>query len=173
MYDERETQSVELAVAVLERFEGCKLVPYNCPANVCTIGIGTTRYENGQPVRRNDPPISRARAIALAAKDLAEAQRAVRRLVRVAINAHQEAALILFTQNLGEGAFGGSTLLRKLNAGDVNGAQLEFRKWNKMRVNGVLIPARGLTIRRYAESLIFGGVAPLDAYAQAERMFPG
>ena len=165
------SKAVDIAVSILESFEGCKLAPYNCPAGVCTIGIGTTRYENGQPVRKGDAPITKARALALAAKDLKEAEAAVDRLVHVPVNDSQKAALILFTQNLGAGALGGSTLLKKLNVGDFNGAQLEFRNWNNIRVGGKLVPAKGLTIRRYAESLIFAGVDPTTAYQNANRMF--
>lgn len=36
------------------------------PGDVPTIGHGSTRYEDGRPVRLTDPPITRERAVALA-----------------------------------------------------------------------------------------------------------
>lgn len=49
--------------------------------------------------------------------------------MQVYLTANQKAALIDFVYNLGAGAFGSSTLLKKLNAGDYKGAADEFPKW--------------------------------------------
>ena len=45
-------------------------------------------------------------------------------------------------------------MLRKLNAGDYDGAAREFRKWNKN--DGKVV--RGLTRRRVAEECLFRGM---------------
>jgi lysozyme len=164
---------VEMAVTVLESFEGCSLRPYNCPTGHCTIGIGSTRYPNGVPVRISDPPITRDKALAMAATDLASAERSVRRLVKVPLNDYQLAALILFTQNLGEGSLAGSTLLRMVNAGDFEGAAGQFRLWDHGRVGGQLVSLPGLTIRRIAEAMIFQGIEPLVAFQVAEAKTRG
>jgi GH24 family phage-related lysozyme (muramidase) len=77
----------------------------------------------------------------------------VNRLVTVEINQNQFDALVDFTFNLGSGALAGSTLLKKLNAGDYEGAANEFKRWN--HVNGK--PSKGLTRRRAAEEKMFLG----------------
>lgn len=77
------------------------------------------------------------------------------RLVRLPVNNHQFGGLLVFAFNAGLGALGQSTLLRKLNAGDVAGAAEEFLRWDKARVNGVLKPLAGLTRRRRAERALF------------------
>jgi lysozyme len=57
------------------------------------------------------------------------------------------AAIIDFTFNLGVGRLKGSTLRRKVNAGDWEAVPAELRKWT--RGGGVVL--RGLVIRREAE----------------------
>jgi lysozyme len=48
-----------------------------------------------------------------------------------------------------------STLLKKLNAGDFDGAANEFLKWTKARKNGVPVVLPGLVRRRIAEQTLF------------------
>jgi lysozyme len=71
--------------------------------------------------------------------------------VHVDVNEHELAALTSFAYNLGVGAMKRSTLLRKLNSGDREGAAHEFHRWNRAG-NRVL---RGLTRRREAEAKEF------------------
>jgi hypothetical protein len=73
--------------------------------------------------------------------------------VQVIVNDDQFAALVCFCFNVGPGSegFGGSTLLRKLNAGDYQGAAEQFPRWNK----GGGEPMLGLTRRRLAEQALF------------------
>ena len=76
-------------------------------------------------------------------------------------------ALVSFVYNLGAGALEGkkdkktgkitpSTLLKKLNAGDYNGAAKEFTKWNKVTdAKGKKVALAGLTARREREKALF------------------
>ncbi len=82
-----------------------------------------------------------------------EFEPAVRRYVRVPLKQHQFDALVSLSFNIGAGAFHRSTLLRKLNAGDVAGAAQQFHvwKWAGGRVQS------GLIIRRAAERALFEG----------------
>lgn len=59
----------------------------------------------------------------------------------------RKAALTSFAYNIGIGAFCKSTLVRKLNAGDVEGACAELPRWTKAK--GVTLP--GLVTRRNQE----------------------
>jgi peptidoglycan hydrolase-like protein with peptidoglycan-binding domain len=83
---------------------------------------------------------------------------AVRARVSVPLTQNQFDALVSFTFNVGAGAFGGSTLLKRLNAGDYAGGADEFGKWTK---SGGKVFA-GLVRRRTEEAALFrGGAAPV------------
>ena len=64
----------------------------------------------------------------------------------------QQATFVDFVHNLGPGAFDGSTMRRKLLAGDVVGACRENPRWNKGTVNGVSAVLPGLKVRRDASA---------------------
>jgi lysozyme len=60
-------------------------------------------------------------------------------------------ALVSLVFNIGCGAFGRSTLLRHLNAGDHHAASKQFTAWN--RAGGRVVA--GLVRRREAEQMLF------------------
>ncbi len=132
---------------LIKSFEGLELKAYKCPANVLTIGYGST----GAHVKPN-MVLTEKQAENLLCQDLVRFERAVTRLVTVPITQNQYDALVSFTFNLGEGNLSKSTLLKRVNARDFAGAQKEFAKWNK--ANGVVLS--GLTRRRAAEARLFG-----------------
>ena len=116
-----------------------------------TIGFGSTRDSSGAPVTADTPPVTEDDARALAKRDLLSAAAEVTRDVQVTLNDQQTAALEDFIYNLGAGNFRSSTLLRKLNAGDYDGAAAEFDKWD--RAGGQVLA--GLLRRRQAETDLF------------------
>lgn len=61
--------------------------------------------------------------------DLQPVKKGVDGLVKVPLGEYQRAALYSFTYNVGLNAFSKSTMLKKLNAGDVEGACDEMRRW--------------------------------------------
>lgn len=65
--------------------------------------------------------------------------------------AYQRAGALLFTYNVGVGGFCGSTARKRFDAGDMAGACAALLPWDKARVNGVLRPVKGLTMRRNRE----------------------
>jgi len=140
------SQAVQLARPLTMKSEGLRLVAYLCPADKWTIGYGHTGRDVKPGLR-----ITEQRAVELLEADLASAATTVRRLVRVPLSAPQEAALIDFVFNLGEGNLATSTLLRKLNAGDYASVPAQLRRWTKGRVKGVLKDLQGLIDRREAE----------------------
>lgn len=73
------------------------------------------------------------------------------RCVHVAVPEEVRSAFIQWSYNVGTGAACGSTAVRKLNAGDTEGACNALMAWNKARVNGKLQEVRGLTLRRERE----------------------
>lgn len=118
---------------------------YRCPANVLTIGYGCTEGIREGEVWTKQQAQDRFRA------ELAKRERAVDRLATVDLNQNQFDALVSFSYNCGSAALGGSTLLKKLNAGDSEGAARAFAAWNKG--GGKVLP--GLVRRRAAEAALF------------------
>jgi lysozyme len=96
--------------------------------------------------------MTQEQADALLMKDIARFQDGVNKLVTYKpLTQNQFDSLVDFAFNLGLGNLGSSTLLRKLNAGDVKGAADEFLRWN--RAGGQVLA--GLTRRRQAERDLF------------------
>lgn len=116
-------------IDLIKKFEGYSPVPYLCPARVWTIGYGSTRYENGNPVKPTDPPIDEARAIKIMQTTLKGYEDAVTRYVTVNLTQNQFDALVDFAYNLGNKALLNSTLLKRINAGNFLAANNEFGKW--------------------------------------------
>lgn len=142
------TDAVQVAAALARRFEGLRLSPYLCSAGVPTIGFGATYYEDGTSVTLRDPPISKERAEALLLWMVRRVYLpAVMKLCPAVDKPQRIAALIDFTFNLGVGRLKGSTLRRKVNAGDWEAVPAELRKW----VLGSGKKLRGLVLRREAE----------------------
>lgn len=141
----------ENCLAIIKEFEGFKARPYRCPAGVWTIGYGSTWYPDGRAVGQFDDAITEDEAGALVLATLGQYERAVSEAVTVPLEQHEFDALVDFTYNCGVGNFRGSTLLRKLNAGDREGAAAEFGKW--VRGGGKVLP--GLVRRRKAEADLF------------------
>lgn len=141
-------------IDLIKQFEGYSAKPYLCPAKVWTIGYGSTRYENGTPVKRDDEPIDEARAIKIMQTTLKGYEDAVNRYVSVKLNQNQFDALVDFAYNLGNKALLNSTLLKRINEGNFLAANNEFGKW--VFSNGDKL--QGLARRREAERLLFSSM---------------
>ena len=135
---------------LIKQFEGLRLNAYDDGVGVWTIGYGTIKYPNGVRVKHGDK-ITQAQADQYIANDVATFERAVNMLVNVPLNQNQFDALVSFTYNLGATNLSASTLLKKLNSKDYNGAAGEFQKWNK--AGGKVMT--GLVRRRKAEMELF------------------
>lgn len=144
--------AIAIAAVLMGWFEGRVYVPYLDPAGILTVCEGHTGRDIVPGKRYTD-----AECDALRDADLAIAQRAVDRLVKVPIDKWQRAALIDFTINKGQGNLATSTLLRKTNAGDYAGACREYERWNKARVRGVLTVLKGLVNRADADRWVCEG----------------
>ncbi len=141
----------QAGLSLIEQFEGCKLKPYLDVAKIPTIGIGTTKYPDGRVVTMNDPPITEAQAQSFLKSHLEGDCKAVSGLVKVPLNDNEFAALVSFAYNVGRNALASSTLLKKLNSGDRQGAADQFLKWD----HAAGIQVAGLTRRRQAERALF------------------
>ena len=131
---------------LIKESEGLRLEAYlPTPNDVYTIGYGHTKTAEKGMV------ITLAGAEELLLHDLAWVEVAVHKYVKVPLNQNQYDALCSFVYNLGATNFKNSTLLKKLNKKDYNGAANELPRWNKQK--GKVL--RGLTKRRQLEKGLF------------------
>lgn len=131
---------------LIKSFEGLKLTAYLCPANVPTIGYGTTKGLTRADVGKKTITLSEASR--LLEQDVARFEAAVDRLVKVKLTDNQRGALVSFTYNLGEGNLAKSTLLKHIN-GKKPVADIE-RSWLQW-VNAGGKRLQGLVRRRQTE----------------------
>jgi len=137
--------------AIIRKFEGLKLTAYLCPANVWTIGYGSTFYENGSKVQQGDK-ITLDRADKLLLEMVKRFEISVKGFVKSNINDNQLGALTSFAFNVGVGALSKSTLLKKVNANPNDPTiRNEFMRWTK--AGGKVL--KGLVTRREAESNLY------------------
>ena len=132
-------------INLIKKYEGCRLNAYKCPAGVWTIGYGHTKdVKKGMKITQN-------KANELLEDDLKRIGNTIIQLVNVSMHQNQFDALVSFTFNCGSSALKRSTLLKKLNNKDYEGAANEFIKWNKS--NGKVL--NGLVKRREEEKALF------------------
>lgn len=135
----------EALLALIRKFEGLRLKPYLCPAGVPTIGYGHT----GKDVTLSMAPISEPVAEALMHQDAEVFMRAAGNLSPVLwFDEDKHAAIADFCFNLGSSRYKASTLKRRIDSGDWEGACDELQKW--VWGGGRKLP--GLVARRAAEA---------------------
>ncbi|MNG52542.1 Lysozyme RrrD [compost metagenome] len=139
-----------LGIDLICDFEGKRLVAYDDGVGVWTIGFGTTIYPNGIRVKKGDT-CTEAQAKAYMQNDLKKFEYAVNSAVNIPLNQNQYDALVSLTYNIGAAAFSKSTLVKKLNTGDILGAADQFDVW----VNAGGKRMQGLVNRRAKEKLLF------------------
>lgn len=106
-----------------------------------------------------------AQADAAYIKDVASAESTVDRLVKAPLTQGQFDALVMLVFNIGETQFRTSTVLRKINAKDYDGAKAAFAMWNKN--DGQVM--RGLKRRRSGEQFLWDGLDGLAAYNAGQK----
>ena len=134
---------------LLKELEGFRHHAYLDTGGVWTIGYGTTKIE-GKPVEAGQT-VTEVQAQKWLDEDLAWAQTAVNKLVKVKLTQNMFDALVSFVYNIGETAFARSTMLKMLNMQLYHAASLQFSKWvydNKKVV-------KGLVTRRMKEQALF------------------
>lgn len=135
----------ECLLDIIRKFEGLRLKPYLCPAGVWTVGYGHT----GKEVTKDSVPISEAVAERMLHQDAAVFVMAASNLSPILwFDENKQAAIADFCFNLGTSRYKASTLKRRVDAGDWEGAQEELQKW--VWSGGRKLP--GLVLRRQAEA---------------------
>lgn len=145
-------QISEEGLRLIKSFEGYhtkqpdgSCVAYLCPAKVPTIGYGCTEGVTlGMRWTAEEVEAGLRR-------EIAKHEAHVNRLVTVEISQNEFDAMVSLCYNIGAGALGNSTVLKRLNKGDRAGAAQAFALWNKG--GGKVRP--GLVSRRFREAALF------------------
>lgn len=117
------------AIKLLKKFEqgpngGFASEVYKCSSGENTIGYGHVVLPN-----ENFTTITEEEAEELLRKDIAIAEDAINRYVKVPLTQNRFDALVSFVFNVGVKAFKSSTLLKKLNQGLYDEIDEELAKW--------------------------------------------
>lgn len=141
-----ELRTSEKGLAIIGNAEGCRRDPYQCPADVLTVGIGSTQA-SGQIIDKNHRYSDHEIADRWA-KDILTAERCVIRYG----NGNQMPqgafdAMVSLTFNIGCGKMRNSTLFRLANKGYSPRLCNEFSRW--IYSNGKVL--NGLVTRREKE----------------------
>lgn len=135
---------IAAAIGLVAAWEGRSLVAYVDPVGIPTICDGFTHG-----VKMGDVATPE-RCDALTEQEVRKALAVVDRSVPQTLPDGVRVALASFVYNVGAGAYGSSTLLRKLRAGDLAGACNQLPRW----VYAGDKKLRGLELRREAERKI-------------------
>ncbi|WP_027949856.1 lysozyme [Haliea salexigens] len=150
----RSALALATTASLVAGFEGFKTAAYLDPVGIPTACFGMTKgVEIGQEY-------SEAECEEYLFEQIIGYQRAVRARVDVDLTQDQLAAFTSFTYNVGVRAFESSTLRKKLNAGDTEGACNELLRWRYATLAGVKVELPGLVKRREVErDLCLNGVS--------------
>jgi lysozyme len=141
-------------INLLKRFEGFRNEAYQDPVGVWTIGYGFTKG-----VKRGDY-LSEDEAEERLREEIAAFEAGVNNLIKAPTNENQRAAMTSLAYNIGLGAFRKSTVLRRHNARDYEGAAKAFGLW--VKAGGKVL--KGLVRRRAAEAELY--LTPLSKHLE-------
>jgi len=140
----------EKGIELIKEFEGFESKSYN-DVNQMAIGYGH-KIQLGE----NLDNITEKEAEDRLYKDVKDPERIIQENVKVSLNQNQYDALCSFIYNIKRSKFEDSTLLRKLNNKDYEGAGEEFKKWvHTYDKEGNKKVLKGLVKRRQVEYELF------------------
>jgi lysozyme len=145
------------AIDLIKDYEGLRLVAYDDPRGIKTIGFGHV-LKNAEPW-----VITRAQAYNYLLQDVSSAGSDVKRWTKVELNQNQFDALVSFDYNVGVTNFSTSTLLFLLNEGKYQQAVEQFPCW----VHAGNAVEYGLVRRRLEEASLFSSPMPKIEVAAA------
>lgn len=116
--------------ASLIGYEGYSSKPYLDSGKVATIGIGSTKYENGTPVKMTDKPITKERAIQISKAHISKDEIAFRKsLPGVKLTQTEYDVYLDFVYNFGQSNWNQSSMKRELIKGNHIAACNALLKW--------------------------------------------
>lgn len=149
-------------IEMIKHHEGVRQSPYRCPARLWTVGVGHVIVPSHARVpfadrltlelpAEWDRQLSMEEVDEILKQDLSRFEAGVLRLCPNGLTQHRFDALVSFSFNVGLGNLQNSTLRRKHNRGDYEGAAAEFLKWCK--AGGKVL--KGLLNRRQDERALY------------------
>lgn len=132
---------------LIKRYEGFQEEAYKCPAGVWTIGYGSTKWEDGSPIKKGQR-ITRDKAEGLLNDYLIRYVRP--RLSDLKLNASQKAAIESLCYNIGINSFLRSKCYKALKEQDW---PTFIREYDWIKANGKVL--KGLIKRRTEELYLF------------------
>lgn len=139
------------ATKVICQFEGFHTRAYRDIGGIWTIGYGQITIHGGRPVGQWDTITKREAEIFVMDRIKSIYKNIVPKINRKLEN-HQYIALISLVYNIGEGAFGRSTLLRRINLKQgEDEITKEWRRWSYVKGKWI----KGLFNRRVKETAIY------------------
>jgi len=147
-----QSKALDIAVKLCKHFEGFRSKPYICPAGYPTIGYGTVYKPDGSKVTLEDDEITEEQAEQWMREELhnnymAGVLKASPNLINYP---NALAAITDFAYNLGVARYRASTLKKRIDVEDWDGAKVELGKW----VFGGGKKLSGLVRRREAEAML-------------------
>lgn len=136
-------------ISIIQKYEGCKLQAYRCPAGKWTIGWGNTSYPDGSPVKPNDI-ITKEYADALLLDYVMKNIYPVFQKIPYDLTLDQRRAVASLVYNIGTSSFLRSKLYKAICEKDMEGI---FSNWNWIKSNNKVL--KGLVKRRSEELYLF------------------
>lgn len=148
---------ISIAAGSLKDWEGRELKTYRDLAGIPTACDGITGADAVL-----GKTYTHAECDALLTKHLNRIDKQVAKCVAVPTSDNERAAILHFAYNIGPTAFCTSTMARRLNVGDYQGAADQILRWSFVRINGTLRDCNearwkcaGIPRRRTAERDLF------------------
>lgn len=146
------------AIELVREAEPLTLEPVRHVSGGWVIGYGHVSPE--RPLRA----LTREEAEGLLREDLAVAEGAVRRSIQAPLNDNEYAALVEFALSIGPENFEFTLVAALVNAEDREAAADAFLLWNKVRIDGALVPDADLAARRRrTKALFLSGASTADS----------
>ena len=154
-------------VAFIKKYEGLRKSVYLDVVGLKTVGYGhlltkpelsTNSINIGGQTVYLDRALTDAEVDTLLRQDIEPKAQTVRNSIKTQLTQSQFDALVSLCFNIGSGAFGSSSLVKDINAGNMEKAPEDFLMWSKAGGNVV----KGLLLRRQAEASIFRGSPPTN-----------
>ena len=135
-------------IALIKKWESCRLTAYQCSAGKWTIGFGNTFYENGSKVKEGDK-ITQARAEELFKNLLPKFESIVNKKIKLSLHQNQFDALVSHTWNTG----GSNTLFDLVNRKAKDSYIKDWFETKYITANGKVL--KGLISRRKEEANLY------------------
>lgn len=145
----------QATIDLVKKWEGFKPEAYLCPANVWTIGYGTTSRAGIGVNVKPGMKTTQQEAEEWLRMGLEKFGAQIKPAITADINENEFGAFVSLAYNIGPAAFRKSSALRHFNNGDKAKAAEAIKLWNKATVDGKRQVLRGLVNRREDEVKLF------------------